>query len=122
MHLFARPEGWNDLSWYGHGFAGAWVSTLAGMPRLHCEGGEATKLHPLPLSQDIGNGAEDRADDDLNVTRIQMGVLACELPYQLGLDHCWRETLTWRCLLKLAEPKVSVKQSIQPGDLLFHAR
>ena len=87
MHLLGCPEEQNNLLRHGNGTTGSGVATGACITLLHRERTKATKLNPVPSRESIGNGTEDRADDDLDITRIQMRVVACELPYQFGLDH-----------------------------------
>jgi hypothetical protein len=78
-HLLACPEHGNDLLGDGHGFTRAWVTAYASLALLDREGAEAAKLNSAALCKSITDRVEDRIDDLLDVTLIQMRVLLGEL-------------------------------------------
>jgi hypothetical protein len=61
------------------------------------------------LCKSITDRVEDRIDDLLDVTLIQMGVLLGELDDQFGFDHIGRRSLAWHDFWKLPERQGGVK-------------
>ena len=78
-HLLACPERRNDLLGDGNGFTRARVTACASLALLDREGAEAAKLNSPALCKSITDRVEDRIDDLLDVTLIQMRVLLGEL-------------------------------------------
>jgi hypothetical protein len=93
MHLLGCPKERNNLLRYGNGITRSGVATGARITLLHRERAEATKLHPVPSSESITDGAEDCIHYGLDIALMQMPVLIGERSYQLRFDH---ELLTCR--------------------------
>ncbi len=96
-HLLACPERGNDPLGDGNGVTRARVAACASLALLDHEGAEAAKLNSLALCKSITDRIQDRIDDLLDVTLIQMRILLGELHDQFGFEHIGRRFLVWPC-------------------------
>ena len=85
--FLAGLEKGNPLGVDGDRIAGSRIAALASVATLDGKGSEPAELDAVSARQRDDDFVENRIDDALNVTVIEMRVLLSDQLYQLGLDH-----------------------------------
>jgi hypothetical protein len=87
VHFLARPESGQVLFRHQDVVAGTGIAPRARPALLGRENSESTELHPVETRERVGNFAEYRVNDFLDVALIQMWIARDEPLHQLGLNQ-----------------------------------
>ena len=95
MHFLARPESGHVLFRHRNIVAGTGVSPRPRPALLDQENSESAELHPIETRERVGNFAEYRVNDILDVALIQMRIARDGPLHQFGLKEA-SQTLKYR--------------------------
>ena len=87
VHFLARPESGQVLFRHQDVVAGTGIAPRARPALLGRENSESTELHPVETRERVGNFAEYRVNDNLDVALTQMRVALGESLHQFALNQ-----------------------------------
>jgi hypothetical protein len=93
VHFLARPEGGQVLFRHQDIVTGTGVAPRPRPALLGQENSEPAELHPIETRERVGNFAEYRVNDILDVALIQMRIARGDPLHQFGLDQDKRPQL-----------------------------